>query len=105
MLDASTAKLDAELNLSIARVDIIRRWYVLQKAAGIHITIKTKPWQQQVTFRQTRQIILTSASVTVQMPIAEKTITFNILSFCYRPGHPGLGRRELLSYRRPGVHR
>ena len=34
MLDASTAKLSAELRLSNGRIDIINRWYQLQKASG-----------------------------------------------------------------------
>ena len=34
ILDASTAKLSAELRLSNARINIISRWYQLQKAAG-----------------------------------------------------------------------
>jgi outer membrane protein len=34
MLDASTAKLAAELRLSDARINIINEWYMLQKASG-----------------------------------------------------------------------
>lgn len=34
MLDASTAKLSAELRLNNARINIINQWYRLQKAAG-----------------------------------------------------------------------
>jgi outer membrane protein len=34
MLDASTAKLSAELRLSNAQIDIIDKWYILQKFSG-----------------------------------------------------------------------